>query len=182
MQKAWFNSEIKRISKGELLPNSNSLVRLIPFLDKQGLLRVGGRLHNSQLDSESKHPFILPKESPLTTLIIEDTHRRTLHGGTQTTLGFIRKTYWIVGGRIPVRKFILRYVVCARYRGLRAKQLMGQLSTVQVTPTRPFYNTGLDYARPLTKNLERAGGTILQGLLSHFHLSRYLSRSYRSRN
>lgn len=47
-----------------------------------GLLRVGGRLHYAQIDLEAKHPFILPMRSPLTTLVIEDAHRRSLHGGT----------------------------------------------------------------------------------------------------
>lgn len=148
VQKAWFDTELKLISKGNQLSKSNSMVRLIPFIDTEGLLQDGGRLHNAQMDSEAKHPFILPKESPLTSLIIDDAHHRTLHGGTQVTLDFLRSTYWILGGRVPVRKFILKCVRCARYRRLRAKQLMDQLPTTRVT--RPFYNTGVDYAGPFT--------------------------------
>ncbi|KMQ88503.1 pao retrotransposon peptidase superfamily [Lasius niger] len=66
VQKAWFSYEMGVISRKEQLPKSHSLVRLTPFLDQEGLLRVGGRLHNAQIDSESKHPFILPRRSPLT--------------------------------------------------------------------------------------------------------------------
>lgn len=85
VQKAWFSYEMVVISRKEQLPKSHSLVRLTPFLDQEGLLRVGGRLHNAQIDSESKHPFILPRRSPLSKLIIDDAHKRMLHGGTQVT-------------------------------------------------------------------------------------------------
>lgn len=149
VQQAWFSNEIRIISNREHLPKSNPLIRLTPFIDHEGLLRVGGRLHNAQIESDTKHPLILPRRSSLSTLIIDDAHKRTLHGGTQVTLGFIRSSYWIIGGRAPVRSYILRCGRCARYRGIRAKQLMGQLPSSRVTPARPFYNTGLDYAGPV---------------------------------
>lgn len=149
VQQAWFSNEIKTISKKEHLPKSHPLARLTPFLDQDGLLRVGGRLHNAQIDEETKHPFILPRRSPLSTLIIDDAHERMLHGGTQVTLSFIRRSFWIIGGRAPVRSHILKCGRCTRYRGVRAQQLMGQLPTTRVSPARPFYNTGLDYAGPL---------------------------------
>lgn len=149
VQQSWFSYELQILAKGGNLPRSNPLIRLIPFIDRNGLLRVGGRLHNAKIDEEAKHPYILPKTSPLTKLIIAEAHLRTLHGGTQVTLGLIRQTCWIVGGRVPVRSFILKCTRCVRYRGLRAQQLMGQLPSPRVTPSRPFFNTGLDYAGPI---------------------------------
>lgn len=149
VQKTWFPSEIQTISRGECLPRSNPMARLTPFIDRHGLLRVGGRLHHAQIDADAKHPIILPRKSPLTTLIIADAHRRTLHGGTQVTLGLIRQSFWIIGGRVPIRSHILKCVPCARYRGLRAKQLMGQLPPSRVSRARPFLNSGLDYAGPI---------------------------------
>lgn len=149
IQKAWFSGEIQTLQRGEGLPRSNPMVRLTPFVDQQGLLRVGGRLHHAEMDAEAKHPVILPRKSPLTTLIIQDAHKRTLHGGTQLTLGFLRQSFWIMGGRVPVRSLILKCGLCARYRGQRAKQLMGQLPTSRVTRARPFLNSGLDYAGPI---------------------------------
>ncbi|XP_029675478.1 uncharacterized protein LOC115242954, partial [Formica exsecta] len=150
IQQAWFREEIRLILREEQLPKSNFLVRLTPFIDKDGLLRVGGRLHYAQIDIEAKHQLILPRRSPLTTLVIGDAHRRSLHGGTQVTLSLLREIFWIIGGRAPVRSYILRCGRCARYRGIRARQLMGQLPTARVTSARPFYNSGLDYAGPVT--------------------------------
>ncbi|XP_036148457.1 uncharacterized protein LOC118647518 [Monomorium pharaonis] len=149
VQRAYFPEEIGLLSTGKYLPRSNPLIRLTPILDSDGLLRVGGRLENSPLDPESKHPYIIPRHSLLTTLIIADSHAQTLHGGTQLTSAHIRQTYWIVGGRAPVRSHILRCVRCARHRKQRAQQLMGQLPTARVTPARAFLNAGVDYAGPI---------------------------------
>lgn len=127
VQNSFFFQEQKLLSKGNRLPRSNHLIRLTPFLDSNGLLRVGGRLQSSLLAENSKHPVILPRKSPFTSLIISDAHQRTMHGGVQVTLLFIRSNYWIIGGRAPVRSFILKCVRCARFRQNRAQQLMGQL-------------------------------------------------------
>lgn len=110
---------------------------------------MGGRLNSSLLNYDNKHPFILLNESQLSRLIIADAHKRTLHGTAQTTLAFIRGSCWIIGGRNPVRSYISKCARCVRHRKLAAQQLMGQLPYIRVTPsTRPFVNTGIDYAGP----------------------------------
>ncbi|XP_044760205.1 uncharacterized protein LOC123317665 [Coccinella septempunctata] len=76
-------------------------------------------------------------------------HKRTLHGGTKLTLSTIRQQYWIIGGRAPVKSHILKCVTCARHRGIRAQQLMGQLPEQRVRPSRPFLTT--DEQLPLCK-------------------------------
>ncbi|XP_071580243.1 uncharacterized protein [Temnothorax nylanderi] len=149
VQHSWFANDLLVISKGNTFSRSHPMAKLTPFLDRDGLLRVGGRLHYADLSMESKHPIILPRRSPLTTLIIDDAHSRTLHGGTQVTLSYIRQTYWIIGGRAPVRSIILNCTRCARFRGIRAQQLMGQLPASRVIQARPFLHSGLDYAGPI---------------------------------
>ena len=77
-------------------------------------------------------------------------HERTLHDDTQLTLAYTRHSYWILGGRAPVKTHVLRCVVSARQRRIHAHQLMGQLSLSRVTPSQPFSHIGVDYAGPLT--------------------------------
>lgn len=60
VQNSWFSYEIQTISQGKILPKSNSLTRLTPYIDELGMLRVGGRLQNSRIDADAKHPLILP--------------------------------------------------------------------------------------------------------------------------
>jgi len=157
-QQTYFSSEINLLKNHKSLPSSSSLLRLTPFLDTSGLLRLRGRLQRSQLDPAEKHPLILPRDCNLTTLVIDHHHRRTLHGGPQLTLSSIRQKFWIIGGRAPIRSFIHRCVVCTRQRAATGQQIIGQLPASRVLPCRPFFHTGVDYAGPLMIKTFRGRG------------------------
>ncbi|XP_076549217.1 uncharacterized protein LOC143306777 [Osmia lignaria lignaria] len=161
-QSAYFSHELKMMVNNQTLPSSHAFNRLTAFIDDQGVIRVGGRLSNAQLTYEGKHPAILPRHSRLSELIVDHSHKATLHGGTQLTLAHIRQTYWIIGGRAPVKSHILRCVVCARQRGIRAHQLMGQLPLSRVTPSHPFSHTGVDYAGPIALKTWKGRGAKTQ--------------------
>ncbi|XP_012524163.1 uncharacterized protein LOC105829678 [Monomorium pharaonis] len=150
VQRCSFPHELLLISSGKALSKTSPLIRMTPYLDSLGILRVGGRLHSASLPENAKHPAILPKDSIFTSLVIRDAHLRSLHGGTQLTTSFVREEFWIVGGRASIRRHIWRCIICTRSRQDRAKQLMGQLPTTRVTPARPFLHAGVDYAGPLT--------------------------------
>ncbi|XP_046145616.1 uncharacterized protein LOC123988902 [Osmia bicornis bicornis] len=168
-QHLYFTSEIKTLNSGSTLPATHPFSRLTAFIDSQGTIRVGGRLTNTALSRDEKHPAILPRDAHLSKIIIEDAHKRTFHGGTQLTLAYIRQRYWIIGGRAPVKSHILRCVVCARQRGIRARQMMGQLPLCRVTPSRPFAHTGVDYAGPITmKNSKGRGSKTIKGWICVF--------------
>ncbi|XP_074101980.1 uncharacterized protein LOC141529376 [Cotesia typhae] len=89
VQEQSFPQELQILKKGEQLPKNHPLVRLTPWLNPAGILRVGGRLQNSNLNSDAKHSIILPRRNHLSTLVIRDGHHKTLHGGTQLTLAYI---------------------------------------------------------------------------------------------
>jgi len=59
-----------------LLSKKNSLLSLNPFIDGNQLIRVGGRLQNSDLTFDQQHPLILPKGHHITSSISEDTHKK----------------------------------------------------------------------------------------------------------
>ncbi|GFQ86947.1 DUF1758 domain-containing protein [Trichonephila clavata] len=65
VQGIFFQEEIQNIKKQISLPPKSPLRSLHPFIDEHGLVRVGGRLQNSQLRFNSKHPIILPSLSTL---------------------------------------------------------------------------------------------------------------------
>lgn len=158
VQQCHFKQEIKILSQEKSLPRSNPLVRLTPFIDTAGLLRIGGRLQSSLLPFNTKHPLILPRKSAFTTLIISDAHKRTMHGGVQLTLSLIRNDFWIIGGRASVKSYILKCVRCARYRQRRAQQIMGQIPVETVTLSRPFLHSEVDYAGQSKHGEERTHG------------------------
>lgn len=75
------------------------------------------------------------------------------------TLAAARQRYWIMGGRVTIKTHIHRCVTCTRQRGERAQQLMGQLPPARVITSRPFLETGVDYAGSVTvKSWKGRGG------------------------
>lgn len=148
VQELSFKNELKCLKDHKTVEKSSPLKTLNPFIDKDGLVRVGGRLSRSSFDYDTKHPFILPKDSSLSALIIHDTHLKTQHGNIRETLSTVRQRFWILGGRPVIKRKLLRCVTCARYRAKRAQQLMGQLPPARMTPSRPFLHSNVDYAGP----------------------------------
>ncbi|XP_063994304.1 uncharacterized protein LOC135171606 [Diachasmimorpha longicaudata] len=128
---------------------SKKLRHLTPVIDKEGIIRMKGRLNNAPISFDQKHPIILPKNERVTDLIIEQYHRNNLHSGIQTTLYALRQKYWVLDGRNQVRKIIRKCVTCSRANPLIPKYTMGDLPENRVTGfTRPFINVGVDYCGP----------------------------------
>ncbi|XP_063616134.1 uncharacterized protein LOC134789489 isoform X1 [Cydia splendana] len=65
--------------KGNLKP-------LTPFLDGEGIIRISGRLQNASLPYAAQHLAILPKQSPMTNLIIRNQHICLLDTGQNVIL------------------------------------------------------------------------------------------------
>ena len=61
MQRSSFSNEINRLEEGHSVFRNSIIAKLSPFLDDVGLLRVGGRLQQTLLSYEEKHPLIIPK-------------------------------------------------------------------------------------------------------------------------
>ncbi|UYV73350.1 hypothetical protein LAZ67_10002818, partial [Cordylochernes scorpioides] len=151
--------DLKQLEAFQPLSGKSPLIKLNPFLDKGGLLRVGGRLNNALLSFDQKHPIILPKAHYITQLVIRHYHERLLHAGVQLTLSAIREKYWIPSGRCLVKQILFKCIKCARFITKAVQQLMGNLPTSRTNWTRPFTKTGIDFAGPVivkTSNLRNA--------------------------
>ena len=53
------------------LKKSSTIYNLDPFMDADGLIRVGGRLKHSDLNNSCKHPVLLPKQEKVTDLVLK---------------------------------------------------------------------------------------------------------------
>ncbi|GFX61116.1 integrase catalytic domain-containing protein [Trichonephila clavipes] len=60
------------------------------------LVRVGGRLQNSQLRFNSKHPIILPSQHSISELLIKEQHIAHLHAGPTLLAHVLRQSHWIL--------------------------------------------------------------------------------------
>lgn len=113
LQKKVYQEELKLLSKGILLPSHYPLHSLDAFLDKDGVLRLGGRLCNTSLPNSIKHPAIIPKDHHITKMIIAHHHERIKHQGKGPTLNEIRSDgYWIPGINRAVASYIRQCVTC----------------------------------------------------------------------
>ena len=159
-QEAYFSKEISLLNQNKCLSNANNLSKFIPFTDSLGMLRIGGRLKNTLIDPEAKYPLLLPRESDLSTLIIADAHEKTLHGGAQIMLAFLRQSYWILGGSTPIKSYVLHSV---RYTRLRCTTAYGpttfnksytikSISQLRSRLCRSTHDENLE--RPFSKNLQ----------------------------
>jgi len=111
-----YAQEISDLSKkGQVLLKSH-LQPLHPFLDKEGYLRVGGRLQHSHLPYDSKHQLILPPVHHITELIIINEHLRLLHTGPQLLSASLRQQYWIPRMKQVIRPVLHRCLPCFKLK------------------------------------------------------------------
>lgn len=69
VQQNSFPEEYKSLSNGDIISKGSRLLSLTPFLDTDGVMRVGGRIKFSDFCFDKKHPILLP-DKHLTKLLI----------------------------------------------------------------------------------------------------------------
>jgi hypothetical protein len=74
IQQQYFPAELHNLQQQKELLTSSKLLQLHPFLDKDGVIRVGGRLSHAKISSDARNPILIPKSSHLTSLLIMSTH------------------------------------------------------------------------------------------------------------
>ena len=80
-----------------LLRQRSNLLQFDPFLDSNGILRVGGRLRRAKLADNLKYPVIIPHDGKIPILIARHCHDAVYHAGRGMTMNEIRNSgYWIV--------------------------------------------------------------------------------------
>ncbi|XP_072392352.1 uncharacterized protein [Diabrotica undecimpunctata] len=159
----YFKNEIKQLktnnsgSLEKIVNTSNSLYKLSPYLDEDGLLRIRGRLDEARdVISETKRPIILPRGSRLTLLIIEDYHKRYHHRNHEIVVNEIRQKFYIPKLRQLVKKIRTN---CQNCKVKFAKPKPPEMSPLPpcrlATFTAPFTHTGMDYFGPINVTVGR---------------------------
>lgn len=147
VQRVHFAEDLKLLTSGR---NCSTKLRLLKaFIDPMGdLLRVGGRLRESDLPFKTCHPILLPKHSQLTVLLIDFVHRYHCHPGAQTTQNILQQEYWIISARSFIRKRLRQCVSCFKASPKPLQPSMGDLPKPRLVGTKPFSHVGIDFAGP----------------------------------
>ncbi|XP_028328030.1 uncharacterized protein LOC114478897 isoform X1 [Gouania willdenowi] len=159
VQRELYREEIKQIEQGAPLKNSSPLSKLNPFIDTNGILRVGGRLKRAQLLSDETNPILIPSKHHLAQLIIRHFHEKVHHQGRHFTEGAIRAGgFWIVGGKRTISSVIFKCVTCRRLRGKQQEQIMADLPEDRLSTDPPFTHVGLDVFGPWPVSVRKTRG------------------------
>ena len=152
-----------RRSSGNQIKEKNKLQKLSPFLDEQGILRVGGRLTHAALHPHVKHPAILPRDEHVSSLLIKHYHETAYHQGRAMTMNEIQANgIWILGCSKAVSSRIYRCTRCRKARRPTEQQKMADLPVERTEEAPPFTYCGMDcfgpfYIKEGRKELKRYG-------------------------
>ena len=135
--------------RNQRMKKTSSLFRLDPFLDEDGILRVGGRIKRANVPLQVKHPVIIPKKSHITEVLIRHHHVKVNHmGRVMTHNELCQRGYWIVGGSSAISSFIARCITCRKLRKPLQQQKMAELPEDRLEPAAPFSYCAVDYFGP----------------------------------
>ena len=149
IQQTYFEEEINALETKESISRSSKLYQLSCFLDKDGILRVGGRLKYTNLYSVFKHPVLLPNKAHISLLLIRDCHHAIQHQGRGMTTNEVRaRGYWIVGLNVMVKGLIRSCVICRALRGSTVTQKMADLPYDRAECLPAFTYCGMDVFGP----------------------------------
>ncbi|KAK9739109.1 Integrase zinc binding domain [Popillia japonica] len=123
-QQESFFDDIVQLTKKHQLSRKSKLIMLNRFIDESGVMRVYGRLQNSQFNENKKFPLILDAKHTLTKLIFNDAHLKLMHAGPQLLLSHIRENYWPIGGRNLAKQVVRNCVTCFKVNPYPLKPLL----------------------------------------------------------
>ena len=89
------------------LPKDDQIEKLCPFDDENGIKRINGRISNSELfNYDQKHPNLLPKNHPVSELIVSNIHENTIRPGHQRVIAEVRLKYWVIGLQTLAKRIV----------------------------------------------------------------------------
>ena len=158
-RKQWIKNSQHQVYAAELSnlssqPSSSQRIMLVRqlrlFIDSDGLLRCGGRIHNAPLTQLAKFPYLLPPKHPFTALVVHATHVKLYHSGIGSTVTALRQSYWIPSARQYVKSLLRRCVVCKKHSGKPyTAPDPAPLPKMRMQDARPFSVTGVDFTGAL---------------------------------
>ncbi|KAK3109147.1 hypothetical protein FSP39_023951 [Pinctada imbricata] len=159
VQKEVYAREFHSLEEGKPIRKDSSVSSLSPFIDQQGMIRVGGRLNKTTYDTSQKNPLLIPGRHHIATLLVRHYHDETKHQGRQITEGAVRSAgLWITGGKRLISSILHLCVTCRKLRGKYAYQRMADLPTDRLEPSPPFTFVGVDAFGPLNVVTRRTRG------------------------
>ena len=120
-QEQTFTSEILALKSQHGTKCSNKISILVRqlrlFLDRDGFIRCGGRIHNAPLSDIARFPYLLPQKHTFTKLLIYSLYNSLFHGSVNSTLTALRQQYWVTSGRQYIKGLLRHCTIWKRHHG-----------------------------------------------------------------
>lgn len=148
LQSEEFQQESAFLHGGNQVGNP-PLIKQLRLQMRGELIVVVSRITEADVDDSVKYPILLPSTHRITSLIIEELHRKH-HQGINHIVTSLRQRWWVPRARQRVKSVIKGCMSCRRERGTPYQRPpIPPLPVCRVSQARPFAATGVDYAGPL---------------------------------
>ncbi|UYV78538.1 hypothetical protein LAZ67_16001935 [Cordylochernes scorpioides] len=135
-------SLVKIIQSESIGEKDPKMKQLHAFQDKEGLWRVKTRIVNRNDDELFRLPILIPRNHPVTELIVKSVHEKMYHCGAQTLRSVLREKFWIPKARQLVRRVIHKYPRCRRFETKRVDVPEASLPQHPLFSSLPSYPSG----------------------------------------
>ena len=134
-----YEVELENLKQGKHVPKIGTIIRLDSTLH-EGLIVVGGRLRQSNVQFPAKHPVIVPSKHQVAHMIVLDTHNHA-RLGVEWTLSRVRRKYWVIDARNIIKRVENACVTCKRLDAHPEQQKWSK----DVYPTHVAFNIFSNY-------------------------------------
>ena len=151
-QQTYFHEVFEYLSGNhakKFMPNIVGQLNL--FKDKEGVLRVRSKFKEWSENTDGTLPILLPRDSPIVEMIVNDYHHRLAHSGCFSVLSQVRKQFHIPKPFETVKKILKECITCKKqncrtiklnqsfYRDFREKPASVPYRDVFIDHFGPFY-------------------------------------------
>ncbi|XP_049307287.1 uncharacterized protein LOC125777127 [Bactrocera dorsalis] len=165
----YFSRDTELLRESKPINKKSSLLVLNPFLDTTGLLPANGRLANSSLTYNERHPIIIPERCRFATLFIRYIHTLMLHAEHRITQHMVRQELYIPRLKPQIKKCIFMCKICTMHKQKMRSQIMAALPPERCNFALPFTTTGVDFAGPfMIKASMLRSPTLMKGYVAVF--------------
>ncbi|XP_055614821.1 uncharacterized protein LOC129761139 [Toxorhynchites rutilus septentrionalis] len=132
------------------LDKKSSLYKVNPFVDEQGVMRIRSRLGECDfLEENNRYPIVLPRDHPVTLLVVRDVHLRYHHQCHETCVNEVRKRFHIPRVRAVYHRVRRACQFCKLQSATPAPPAMAPLPKARLAAfVRPFSYVGVDFFGP----------------------------------
>jgi hypothetical protein len=157
-QSQCYRASLAQLRLNAQLNKDNAQAPLAPFLDKKGLIRLGGRTEAAHLNYNAKYPLLLHQKDPLTTTLARFFHLQFKHsGGPRAIITELNQRFWAPKSSMLYQKIAYGCIPCQKRVAKPTKQIMAPLPFYRMPSARLhlFDHSAIDVAVPFQTKVGR---------------------------